>query len=161
MNTSRLAQVRMRVFGIWFLTLGVVVLVFAEKLSGIRGMPPPFNALFQSFQIMTGLIVPQLATMVAFYLSLDAQASKLERLSREQIRVVTLLSVAYHVLFVVVTIFGIGFYGFDRTADGEALPRNTSAIVSIMGVFSVLLAPVAFLFAKPSESRKADPASGA
>ncbi len=51
-------------------------------------------------------------------------------------------------------IFGIGFLGFETVTDGERLSRNTIAVVKIMGLFSVLMAPVAFLFSKPGTTGK-------
>jgi len=54
----------------------------------------------------------------------------------------------YHVIFVAAVVFGIGFYGFDQQADGHSLERNTAGVVAIMGLFSVFLSPIAFLFAK-------------
>lgn len=146
---NKLSKIRLAVFKIWFLTLGVILLVFAEKLSGIRDMiPPPFAATFQSLQMMTGLVVPQIGVMAAFYLNLDRQEQKIAALSDEQITIIVWLSLTYHCIFIVCVLFGISAYGFDHSADGHALERNTAAVVAVMGLFSVFLAPVAFLFAR-------------
>jgi hypothetical protein len=146
---SNIDCIRLFVFRIWFLTLAAILLIFAEKLSGLRHLSPPFGAVLQSFQMMIGLVVPQIGMMAAFYLTLERQKDKLQSLSAEQVSVITWLSIAYHLLFIVIVVFGIGFYGFDSQADGQALQRNSAAVVSIMGLFSVFLAPVAFLFARP------------
>jgi hypothetical protein len=146
---SNIERIRLFVFRIWFLTLAVILLTFAEKLSGLRDLSPPFGAVLQSFQMMIGLVVPQIGMMAAFYLTLERQRDKLQSLSADQVSVITWLSIAYHLLFIVMVVFGIVFYGFDRQADGQALQRNSAAVVSIMGLFSVFLAPVAFLFARP------------
>lgn len=144
-------KIRLRVFYIWFLTLSVILVAFAEKISGIRNLSPPFSATLQSAQILIGLVLPQIGVMSAFYFNLDRQSEKLNSLSRDQVTVITFMSVFYHVIFIACVVFGIVFYGFDSSADGNALQRNTAAIVAIMGLFSLFLAPVAFLFASPNE----------
>jgi hypothetical protein len=147
--SSNVEAIRLRVFKIWFVSLGVVVITFGAKVAGIRDVAPPFDALLQSFQMLLGLIVPQIGVMSAFYFNLDSQKDNLESLSRDQVAVISLLSVAYHLIFVLAIIFGVGFYGFDRQGEaGSLLQRNTAAVVAIMGLFSVFLAPVAFLFSK-------------
>src|SRR5262249_50780952 len=123
---SNLDRIRLFVFRIWFLTLAVVLLTFAEKLSGLRNLSPPFGAVFQSFQMMIGLVVPQIGMMAAFYLTLERQKEKLQSLSADQVSIITWLSIAYHLLFIVAVVFGIVFYGFDRQADGQALQRNSA-----------------------------------
>ena len=153
---TKVATLRLAVFKIWFFTLGVILVVFALKFSGLQGVTPPFSAAFQSLQMMVGLVVPQIGIMIAFYLNLDRQKSKIESLSHEQVTIITWLSVAYHVIFNAALIAGILFYSFDRTADGNSLQRNTAAVVAIMGLFSVFLAPVAFLFASPSDKKRLD-----
>lgn len=148
---SNSEKLRMRVFQVWFLTLGVVLLCFAVKFTTLQGRPLSFGASFQSLQMMVGLIVPQIGVMTAFYLNLKKQEKKVDRLSAEQVSVITWLSVAYHAIFILTAIGGIVFYVFDRSADGQSLQRNTAAVVAIMGLFSIFLAPVAFLFAAPTE----------
>lgn len=146
---SNTDQLRIRVFKIWFVTLAIVILTFAEKLSGLRDVAPPFSATFQSFQIMIGLVVPQIGIMAAFYFNLNNQKKKLDSLSPDQMTVITMLSVTYHLIFIAAVIFGIGLYKFDQQADGGSLERNTAAVVAIIGLFSVFLTPIAFLFGRP------------
>ena len=146
---NNIDKIRTRVFRIWFISLFIIILVFAEKLSGIRDVNPPFSSMFQSFQIMIGLIMPQIGIMAAFYFSLEKQKDKINSLSKEQISVITIFSITYHIILITCVVAGIGFYAFDKQADGDSLARNTAAVVSIIGLFSVLLAPIAFLFAKP------------
>ena len=148
--SKKIDKIRVRIFKIWFLTLAVVIVAFAEKISGIRDLAPPFASTFQSFQMMVGLVIPQIALMSAFYLNLDKHRRQLESLSNEQVTVISMLSLAYHGIFIVAIISGICFYAFDQQADGKSLERNTAAVVAIMGLFSVFLAPIAFLFSRPS-----------
>jgi hypothetical protein len=148
------------VFKVWFLTLAVVILVFAEKLSGLRHLAPPFSSVFQSFQMMIGLVVPQIGVMSAFYFNLDNQKDKIASLSNEQVTVVTMLSLTYHVIFVAAVVFGIGLYRFDQQADGNSLERNTAAVVALMGLFSVFLTPIAFLFSTPKAEESTEAQEG-
>ena len=151
---NNIDKIRTRVFRIWFLSLFIIILVFAEKLSGIRDVSPPFSSMFQSFQIMIGLIMPQIGIMSAFYFNLNRQKDKINSLSKEQISVITIFSVTYHIILITSVVAGIGFYVFDTQADGDSLARNTAAVVSIIGLFSVLLAPIAFLFTKPQTNNE-------
>jgi hypothetical protein len=155
---SKVDKIRIRVFRVWFITLAIVIVAFAEKVSGIRHVSPPFSSTFQSFQMMVGLIVPQIGVMSAFYFNLDGQKNKIESLSSNQIEVITLMSLFYHLIFIISVIFGIVFYSFDSQADGNALERNTAAVVAIMGLFSLFLAPIAFLFAAPKTEVARGPA---
>lgn len=149
-NTDKL---RLSVFKVWFFTLAVVLLVYVELFLGLRGAKPAFGAAFQSLQMMIGLVVPQIGVMIAFYFNLDQQHEKIDALSEAQVTVITWLSVAYHLIFNVTLIGGIVFYVFDQTADGHSLQRNTAAVLAIMGLFSVFLTPVAFLFARPKQGQ--------
>jgi hypothetical protein len=149
---SNLERIRLTVFKIWFLTLIVVVGVYVIKFTDLQGPRAPFSAVFQSLQMMVGLVVPQIGVITAFYFNLDKQQEKINALTSEQVTVITWLSVFYHATFVICTIGGIGFYAFDQTADGNALQRNTAAVLAIMGLFSVCVTPVAFLFAKPKDN---------
>jgi len=148
---NNLERIRLAVFKIWFLTLIVVVGVYVIKFTDLQGPRAPFSAVFQSLQMMVGLIVPQIGMITAFYFNLDKQQEKINALSSEQVTVITWLSVFYHATFVLCAIGGITFYAFDQTADGNALQRNTAAVLAIMGLFSVCVTPVAFLFAKPKD----------
>jgi hypothetical protein len=150
---SNVERMRIFVFKIWFLTLFVILATFALTMSGLSGhLSPPFSSVFQSLQMLIGLVVPQIGAMSAFYLNIEAQQEKIRSLTLEQITVITALSISYHFIFVICTIAGIGFYVFDQISDGNSLVRNTAAVVSIMGLFSVFLLPVAFLFAKPANA---------
>jgi len=144
-------RIRLNVFYIWFATLLVIIAVFGVRLAT---MPLPFSSMFQSFQMIVGLVLPQISIMVTFYFSLEKQQEKINSLSAEQVRVIILLSLLYHGLFILCLVFGIGFHAFDSHADGEMLQRNTAAIVAVMGLFSVLLVPVTFLFATPAENKE-------
>jgi hypothetical protein len=157
---SNLERIRVAVFKIWFLTLIVVVAVYGLKFTDIQGPRAPFAAVFQSLQMMVGLIVPQIGMITAFYFNLDRQSDKINALTSEQVTVITWLSLFYHALFIVCVIGGVVFYVFDRTPDGTGLQRNTAAILAIMGLFSVCVTPVAFLFAKPKETGHVDGAKG-
>jgi hypothetical protein len=150
MNTNT-DRVRLAVFKIWFVTLTIVLLVYAAKFVPSLGVTPPFASTFQSLQMMIGLVVPQIGVMVAFYFNLDKQKDKIDALSDEQITVITWLSAAYHVIFNATLVAGIVFYAFDRSADGNSLQRNTAAVMAIMGLFSLFLTPIAFLFARPKQ----------
>jgi hypothetical protein len=150
MMSNNADKIRMRVFKIWFFTLAVILLTYAEKLSGLRHLPLPFPAIFQSFQMMIGLVSPQIVIMTAFYFNMDRHQKKINSLSPEQIKIITFLSIIYHTIFIASVIFGIGCYGFDQQVDGNSLQRNTAAVVAIMGLFSTFLAPTAFLFSKPT-----------
>lgn len=157
--TSNIDKIRMRVFKIWFVTLAVTVLVFVEKLSGFRNLALPFSSTFQSFQIMMGIIIPQITIMSGFYFNLDKQKEKINSLSHGQITAITYCSIAYHLILIGSVLFGIGFYGFDNQADGESLQRNTAAVVGIIGLFSPFLGYMAFLFSRPNDNKTA-PTSG-
>jgi hypothetical protein len=156
---NNIAKIRISVFKIWFLTLVVVIGVYGIKFTDFQGPPAPFSAVFQSMQIMIGLIVPQIGMIAAFYFNLDKQTDKINSLSPEQVTIITWLSFIYHAVFIACVVGGILFYTFDRTPDGNALQRNTAAIVGIMGLFSVCVTPVAFLFAKPKEAATAPAAA--
>jgi len=144
-------RVRMFVFHIWILTLIVILLVFV--VAYFSPVTPPFSSTLQSLEMLTGLVLPQIGIMTAFYFNLDAQRNKLNSLTADQIAVVITLSVLYHVVCIFSVIAGVGFHAFDRTSDPDsALVRNTAAVVSIMGLFSLLLAPIAFLFSKPEHN---------
>lgn len=147
--TRNIERVRLGVFKIWFVTLGIVIVVYVGLFAGVRGVPPPFSVAFQSLQIMIGLVVPQIGVMAAFYFNLDRQQRKIEALTKPQVLIITSFSVAYHIIFNLALVGGVVFYVFDRTADGQSLQRNTAAVVAIMGLFSAFLTPVAFLFARP------------
>ena len=143
-------KIRMRVFWIWIVTLSVVVGVFARRMLDTPAFP--FEIVFENLQLIAALVLPQLSIMSAFYLG--ARREHLDTVTPGQITVITVFSLAYHIIFIACLIFGIGFLGFETETDGERFSRNTIAVVRIMGIFSVLLAPVAFLFSKPGiESR--------
>jgi hypothetical protein len=152
---SNFAKIRLSVFKIWFLTLVVVIGVYGVKFTDLQGPPAPFGAVFQSLQIMIGLIVPQIGMITAFYFNLDKQSDKINSLSSEQVTIITWLSFFYHAVFIACVVGGILFYTFDRTPDGNALQRNTAAVVGIMGLFSICVTPVAFLFARPKDAASA------
>src|SRR4051794_29162887 len=157
---SKVSRVRMMVFYIWFLTLAVVVAVYVERMVGWRDLAPPTtDSLFQSFQMMVGLILPQLAVISAFYLNFDQQRDKIESLSSEQITIITTFSLAYHIIFIASVIGGISFHAFDSTPDGHMLDRNTAKILALMGLFSLFLAPVAFLFTRPGQTGRRNTSS--
>lgn len=160
--SGNLERIRLTVFKIWFLTLVAVVGVYIVKFTDLQGPRAPFGAVFQSLQMMVGLVVPQIGVITAFYFNLDKQRDKIDALTSEQVTVITWLSMFYHATFILCTVAGIGFYAFDQTADGNALQRNTAAVLAIMGLFSICVTPVAFLFAKPKEVAPApDSASNA
>jgi hypothetical protein len=149
-NTERL---RLSVFKLWFCTLAVVVVVFAVRAWGLTGVKPLFSDSFQSFEMIIGLVIPQISVMVAFYFTIDQQQQKIESLSRSQVSVLTWLSIAYHAIFVATIVAGIGFNAFDQT-PGQPMRGNAAAISAIMGLFSVFLAPVAFLFSQQITSNQ-------
>jgi hypothetical protein len=140
--------IRLRVFKIWFLTLAVILTVYALKILGIQGEPHPFSRLFESLEMMLGLVLPQIGVMAAFYLNFDEHDDRLESVSQSQLSVITWLSVSYHVIFIATFIAGVGLHRLDATSDGDSLMRNTAHVMGIMGIFSVFLAPVVFLFTR-------------
>lgn len=148
---ENLERIRIFVFKIWFLTLVVIVVVYGIKFTDLQGPRPPFEAVFQSLQMMVGLVMPQLAIIAAFYFTLDRHEKKINALAPGSITVIVWLSVFYHAIFIACIVGGVFFYAFDRTADGNALQRNTADILAIMGLFSLCISPVAFLFAKPND----------
>ena len=152
MKKTKTDRIRLAVFKVWFITLLVVLLVFAFKFLGSEPVAPSFQSAFQSLQMMVGLIVPQISMMAAFYFNLDKQTKKIESLTEGQVTVITWMSVSYHAIFILSVISGIMFYKFDSSPDGKALERNTAAVLAIMGLFSVFLAPIAFLFSTPKAS---------
>jgi hypothetical protein len=143
---GNITLIRMCVFTIWVATLAVIIGVYIQKMVGNLSLS--FSVIFQSMQILVGLVFPQLTLMITFYFNLDKQVGKIEDLTNDQVWVISLLSVLYHVIFIGAVIYGIGFYGFDRSADGNGLAKNTAAVAGIAGLFSVLLVPTALLFAK-------------
>lgn len=147
-------KIRIRVFKIWLITLVVILLTYVEKFSGIFSLAHPFSDIFQSLQIMIGMIMPQIVIMTSFYFNLEKNKKKINSLSDDQVKIITILSIIYHTIFIVSVVYGIGCFGFDQQADGHSLERNTAAVVSIVGLFSVFLAPIAFLFAKPNNITK-------
>ena len=144
MSATTVEKIRMRVFWIWLITLSVVIAVFARRMLDTPSYP--FEIVFENLQLIAALILPQLSIMSAFYLG--SRHEHLESISASQMTVITVFSMLYHIIFIACLIFGIGFLGFETVTDGERLSRNTIAVVRIMGVFSVLMAPVAFLFSK-------------
>lgn len=157
---SNLEKIRISVFKIWILTLIVIIAVFSIRAINPFGkVGLPFEIYFPSIQILIGLVIPQIGIMGSFYLSLDEQADKIATLPQGKITIIIWYSVVYHAIFIIAVILGIGFYKFYPSPDGTGLQRNTGAVVAITGLFSPLLAPIAFLFArpKPAQQSGADP----
>lgn len=150
MSATTVEKIRMRVFWIWLITLSVVISVFARRMLDTPSYP--FEMVFENLQLIAALVLPQLSIMLAFYFG--SRHEHLESISASQITVITVFSMLYHIIFIACLIFGIGFLGFETVTDGERLSRNTIAVVRIMGLFSLLMAPVAFLFSKPGTKGK-------
>ncbi len=151
MSSSNVDKVRMRVFGIWILTLLVVLAVFVRRRFDVP--THPFSVFMENLQVIAALVLPQLSIMSAFYLG--AHKEHLETLSAGQIKVISAFSVVYHAIFITCLIYGVWFLGFETTTDGNRFSNNVIAVVKIMGIFSVLLGPVAFLFSRSGRNQSA------
>ena len=159
---TKIDKLRLGVFKIWFFTLVIIIIVYGLKFVEYPSAKSLTSSVIQSLQMMVGLVLPQISMMTAFYLNFDRQKEKFNSLSNEQVKVIIWLSVFYHVIFVIVLIAGVMFYAFDKTINsndvckGQLLQSNTAYVMTIMGLFSVFIAPVGFLFAKPKESQQDD-----
>ncbi len=135
----------MAVFGIWIVTLLVVVGCFLTKMIFSK---MEFVEIRDSLTNVTSIILPQIGVMSAFFFG-TGKAKQQERLDYQP-SVANLaigLSLIYHLVFWLSLILGVGLGVFGRT-----LESNVDAIVLIIGLFSLLgLSPVAYLFARETE----------
>ena len=136
---------RFAVFWIWTVTLAASLVIFIATMI-VRSMT--FREIEESLTQLTGLLIPQLSVMIAFFFGTDRSRQQriLER-DGAMARLAVGLSLFYHISFWIVLALSIGVGVFGRTID-----ENTAAVIKIMGFLSIFgLSPVAYLFASSKQ----------
>lgn len=133
---------RFAVFGIWLVTLAVVLGVF---IASLMYHDMKFPEIRSSLASTMALVMPQMGIMLAFFFGASkAKQKSILRAERGIARLAVALSIFYHVLFWTLLVLGVVFGRFGNTIDDNAV-----AVGEIMGLIGAIgLSPVAYLFAR-------------
>lgn len=143
-------------FGIWVLTLLLVVVAF---IVTIIKHAMTFAEAQDSLEAVAALIVPQLTIMLAFFFGASESRQRAMLDSDRSIAILAvIISFLYHLTFWMLLFVAVVFGKLAPSIDG-----NAGALVKIMSLLAALgISPVAFLFARAhgSETASSNPPTG-
>jgi len=144
---KKISFFRFSVFWIWILTLAISIVIFITTMI-INEMT--FKEIDESLTHVTGLLLPQLSIMIAFFFGTDkgSQEKMLKKDDKGIVKLTVGLSLFYHLSFWIVMSLALcgGIFG-------DTIDANTYAATKIMGFLSMFgLAPVAYLFVSKKKS---------